>query len=185
MEGVVIHKKRLTTELKILTMDPDVQSYFYYENSGPDQELKCFVIYGYLLPRTKPYKYGAYRVRIIINSEFPFTPPVLDLLTCIYHPAINNDSLQPKFCRCSHRMVWTVGTRISQWIEQFVNIIDQPDTSYAYGMYCISNPEAESLYLENREEYDRKAGAMVLKYAYRRPYRSIVSLQNLDQTNNL
>jgi ubiquitin-protein ligase len=63
MEGV-IQKKRVITELKILTMDPDVQSYFYYESSSADKESKCFIIYGYLLPRTEPYKSGAYKVRI-------------------------------------------------------------------------------------------------------------------------
>jgi ubiquitin-protein ligase len=174
MDGV-IQKKRVITELKILTMHPDVQAYFYYESSGADKESKCFVIYGYLLPRTEPYKYGAYKVRIVLRSEFPFQSPILELLTYIYHPAIDNNVVQPRFCQCSHRKTWTVGTRISQWLEQYVNIIERPDTPH--GMYCVQNREAESLYLGNREQYDQKALAMAEKYAHLRPHRSIVSLK--------
>ena len=96
------HERRVMTELKILTRHLNVQSYFSYESSGPDQQSNCFCIYGYLLPRTEPYKYGAYRIRIVLSAEFPFRSPILQLLTYIYHSAINNDTSNPSFCiKCS------------------------------------------------------------------------------------
>lgn len=173
MEGCT-QRKRVMTELKILTMHPDVQSYFYYESSGQDKEWNRFCIYGYLLPRTEPYKNGAYKVRIILPAEFPFRPPILDLLTYIYHPAIENNISQPRFCKCPHK-AWTLGTYIGQWLEHYVNIIDQPDPPHR--IYCVRNPEAEQLYYQNKEEYERKALAMVQKYSYIRPHRSIISLK--------
>ena len=40
--------KRLLSELKILTIDPDVQSYFHYESLENDDTSGLFYIYGYL-----------------------------------------------------------------------------------------------------------------------------------------
>jgi ubiquitin-conjugating enzyme E2 D/E len=174
MEGC-IHRKRVLTELKILINHPDVRSYFYYESSGRDEESKRFCIYGYLLPRTELYKNGAYKVRITLPTEFPFRSPVLELLTYIYHPAVDNDISQPRFCNKCARVTWTLGTRISRWLEQYVNIIERPDVRH--GMCCVGNTEAEELYHQNRDEYDKKALAMVNKYSHVRPYRSILSLK--------
>jgi ubiquitin-protein ligase len=163
------------TELKILTMHPDVQSYFYYESSGIDKKTNKFHIYGYLLPRTEPYKYGAYRVCIILPTEFPFKPPILELLTYIYHPAIDNNISQPRFCKKCSCAIWSPGTRISQWLEQYVNIIEQPGAPDC--TYCIRNFEAKNLYHQDRDQYEEKARAMVEKYSHLRPHRSIVSLK--------
>ena len=158
---------RVVTELKILTINPDVQSYFHYESSGIDTILQRFCIYGYLLPRTEPYKYGSFKVRIILPAEFPLKSPILELLTYIYHPAINDDISEPKICnKCPH-INWTVGTRISQWLEQYVNIIDRPDLPYK--VYCIRNTAAEKLYTQNKIEYQEKALIMVHQHSHPRP----------------
>ena len=169
-----IHWKRVETELKILTINPDVQSYFYYESSGNDKQSKQFCIYGYLLPHREPYKHGSYKVRIILTKEFPFRSPILELLTYIYHPAIENNISTPRFCKCS-LAAWTVGVRISRWLEHYVNIIDRPDASPR--MYCIRNEVAEKLYAEDKMKYEQKALTMVKKYSHPRPNRSIVSLK--------
>jgi ubiquitin-protein ligase len=174
MEGRAVGKQ-LMTELKILIMHPDVQSYFYFESSGIDEKTNKFRIYGYLLPRTEPYKHGAYRVRITLPVEFPFKSPILELLTYIYHPAIDNDISQPRFCNKCSCATWSLGTHIGQWLEQYVKIIERPDAPH--GTYCLRNPEAENLYHQNRDQYEQEALAMVEKYSYIRPHRSIVLLK--------
>jgi ubiquitin-protein ligase len=165
--------RRVITELKILQTDSDVQSYFHYESSGKDEQLKQFCIYGYLLPRSEPYKNGSFKVRIPLPAEFPFRSPALELLTYIYHPAIDDDISRPAFCnKCPH-VYWSVGSRISRWLEHYVNVIDQPDTTH--GMYCVRNIAAEELYNQNKVEYVQKALAMIKQYSHPRPNRSIVS----------
>jgi len=174
MEGFTVGK-RLINELEILTTDPDVQSYFYYESSGIDKKTNKFSIYGYLLPRIEPYKHGAYKVCITLPAEFPFKRPILQLLTYIYHPAIDNNILQPRFCNKCYCVFWSPATRISQWLEHYVNIIERADASdYTY---CVRNLEAKNLYLQNRDQYEEKARDMVEKYSHLRPDRSIISLK--------
>lgn len=170
-----VHSKRFIAEIKILTIHPDVQSYFHYESSGLDVISKNLYICGYLLPRIEPYKRGAYKIRIILPGEFPFKPPILELLTQIYHPAINNDSPIPKFCNQCFGIVWTLNTRISEWLEQYINVIERPDIRHR--MYCTGNKEAEELYHQNRLEYEQNALTVVQNCSHPRPHRSVVSLK--------
>jgi ubiquitin-protein ligase len=96
--------KRLMKELELLTTDSNVQSYFHYENFSLDEESKNYYIYGYLLPRLEPHKYGSYKVCIIIRRDFPFHVPYVRLLTYFYHPVVSNIELE-------------MGTKISSLIR--------------------------------------------------------------------
>ncbi|CAF3058095.1 unnamed protein product [Rotaria sp. Silwood2] len=174
MSAYSMFLKRLASELKDLTENPEVQSYFQYENSGNDEELKQFCIFGYLLPRTEPYKYGSYKVRIIVSSEFPFKTPSVQLLTYIYHPAVNDDVSKPYFCTACDCSEWMPSFRISRLIKYFVNVIDQPEANKTY---CLMNAKAKELFDQNRAEYIEKALAMVQKYSCPRPNQSTISLK--------
>jgi ubiquitin-protein ligase len=149
---------RLSTELKFLTTDPGVQSYFQYESSGQDEELKQFCIYGYLLPRTEPYKRGSYKVRIILPPQFPFISPMLDLLTYIYHPTVNDDVSKPAFCCRCCAFEFKPAFRIKGFIKYYVDVIDRPDLFY---MNCTYNCKARELYDRNKVGYETKALEMV------------------------
>lgn len=163
-----VHKQRVMTEIKILAIQSDVQSYFHYESSRRDKNSNNFCIYGYLLPRTEPYKHGAYKIRIILPIDFPYKKTILELLIYIYHPAIDNNILTPRFCNKCSGVRWKIGIHISDWLEQYVNIIERPDIRH--GMFCIGNTEAEKLYDRNRVEYEQKALIMVQQYSHPRPY---------------
>jgi ubiquitin-conjugating enzyme E2 D/E len=158
---------RLLKELKILTEDAKVQSYFRFESSGQDAVSKKFCIYGYLLPRTEPYNHGAFKVRITLPEHFPYQPPELQLLTPIYHPAIQGDVSKPDFCcNCCSSTFGTGCGVIRDVIKFYVNIIDRPDH---FHRICDYNPEARRLYQQNRARYEENAREMVSKYAYPRP----------------
>ena len=60
---------------------------------------------------------------------------------------------------------WLPNNHINQWIEHFVNVIDQPEASENY---CIMNLAAKNLYDRNTIEYKEKALTMVRKYSYPR-----------------
>jgi hypothetical protein len=101
-----IHWKRLMTEINILTTHPDVQSYFHYDSSRNDKDL------------------GSFKVRILVPAEFSFRSLILELLTYIYHPAIDDNISGSEFCnKCPH-VYWSVGSRISRWLKHPVNVID-------------------------------------------------------------
>ena len=165
--------KRLLMELKMLTTNLEVQSYFHYEGIENDKKLKRFVIYGYLLPRTEPYKYGSYKVRIELPVEFPFKNPKIYLLTYIYHPAIKESTDEQRFCTCRYGQ-WNPFSHISQVIKHCINIIDRPENDNSY---CVQHIEARQLYHENKIEYNQRAFDMVKKYSYPRPDQSIISLK--------
>jgi ubiquitin-protein ligase len=171
-----IGSKRILAELKLLIRDPIVQSYFHYESLGNDEKSGRFCIYGYLLPRLEPYNYGSYKVCIIIPEEFPFKPPVLQLFTYIYHPDVEDSISEPKFCdKCYFDdCIWDPVTRISQWIERYINGIDRPN---GMELRCVRNQEAKDLYDQDKGEYEKKVLAMVRKYSCPRPNQSIISLK--------
>jgi ubiquitin-protein ligase len=149
-------------ELKILTENSDVKTYFQFQSSGNDKEVNRFCIYGYLLPRNKPYKHGSYKIRIILPLEFPLKSPQIQLLTYIYHPAIDKNISTPRFCTECCCGKWMPKNHINQWIERLVNVIDQPEASENY---CVMNPAAKKLYARNTRRYGKKALAMVRKHS--------------------
>jgi len=157
-----LNNLRLLKELKILTEDANVRSYFHYESSELDEQSNRFCIYGYILPQSEPYNRGSYRVRITLPSEFPFKPPELELLTYIYHPAINKDNSKLTFCSACCTFQWEVAFRIRDFIKQYVDMIDRRDIVYTA---CTYNYEARELYNRNYVAYENKVLAMVQKYS--------------------
>jgi ubiquitin-protein ligase len=160
--------RRLLSELRILRENADVQSYFRFESSGQYEGKFC--IDGYLLPQSEPYRNGAFKVRITLTTYFPFQSPELQLLTPIYHPAVNEDMSRPEFCcKCCSFEDHRPTSRICDFIRSYVDVIDQP------GRFCVCcdyNREARILYRENRTLYKARASEMVTRYAYPRQINS-------------
>jgi ubiquitin-protein ligase len=157
-----LNNRRLSEELKILTEDADVRSYFHYESSGLDETSNKFCIYGYLLPQSEPYKRGSYRVRIVLPTGFPSEPPDLHLLTYIYHPAIQEDNSKLTFCNTCCSFKWRAGFRIRDLIKQYVYMIDRRDLVYTA---CTHNSEARELYKRDYVAYENKVLAMVQEHS--------------------
>lgn len=166
--------KQVLTDIKRLATDPYIQSYFHYESSGEEDEPYIFRLDGYLLPRTNPYKHGSIKVCIRFYPDHPFKTPEVQLLTYIYHPAVNNNVSRPVFCReCCCLRSLTIYT-ISALLNHLVCIIDNPDF---LPVPCKWNSEARYLYNSNKVEYERKVLATMKKYACPRPNQSIISLK--------
>ncbi len=161
-----LNNRRLLKELKILTEDADVQSYFHYESSELDETSKKSCIYGYLLPQSEPYKRGSYRVRIVLPSWFPFEPPKLELLTYMYHPTIQEENSKLTFCCKCCSFNWGATYRICDLIKQYVDMIDRHALVYTA---CTHNYEASELYKRDYVQYKNKVLAMVQEHAIPRP----------------
>lgn len=174
MEQTLNLSKRLKHEMTSLTTNPRVQSYFQFESIEPGTDPNTFYIYGYLLPRIEPYKSGSFKVLITITSTFPFQPPNMNFLTKIYHPAIYDDVSKSEFHGGRCKTTWNPTTRIIDWLEQNVNIIDRPEDIQAY---CLKNEQAKKLYDENKVEYNKKVLVMIEKYSNLRSKQSFISLK--------
>ncbi len=156
--------RRLIKEMKILTENVDVQKYFRFESLKQDSGKLC--IYGYLLPQEEPYKNGAFKVRITLSTYFPCGPPELQLLTHLYHPAVNEDISKPEFCCTCCSVPFHIPTSyICDFIKYYIHIIDHPDSSCAG---CTNNYEARRLYHEDKTRYIQRASERVTQYAYPR-----------------
>lgn len=166
--------KRILTEVYHLSQNSDVQSYFQYECSGTDVNSCDFRIYGYLLPRSEPYKHGSYKVCITLPAEFPLKSPDIQLLTYIYHPAIKGDASGPHISIKLKHNEWNPKKTIGEWLKTFVDMIDQPRVNN--DDYEILNQQAMDLYLHNRSKYNKMAMKMTSKHAHQRSGKAGLSL---------
>jgi len=154
--------KRILKELLSLTSDDYVRSFFTYEGCEQIENSNEFVIHGYLLPRYAPYKNGAYKIRIRIPENYPFTAPDIQLLTYIYHPAVSNDRSNPSFCKECCCNGWSSVMPLHHIIERLVLRIDQPEL---IDDYCVMNQQAKLDFDRNRSVFNENASKMIRKYA--------------------
>jgi ubiquitin-protein ligase len=84
------------TRLKLLNK-PDGPVKFILEKSPFDEEEmdaaapKDIIITGRILPDSKIYREGAYRIEMKLLPSYPCNPPEVRFLTPIYHPNVGQD----------------------------------------------------------------------------------------------
>lgn len=105
-----IHRKRLIDEIMALT-NPDVGSYFFFENLLFDRRSMLLTIYGYFLPQIEQSNKGGYRVCITFPHDFPLRAPILKEL--------------PPFIESNRPLLWTIDQHLPQWIEKHVKAIEE------------------------------------------------------------
>ncbi|CAF3033782.1 unnamed protein product [Rotaria sp. Silwood2] len=168
--------RRILSEINRLTNDPEVKSYFHYESSGYENNdpSNRFVIYGYILPRTFPYKYGSFKVKIRLPDAFPFEMPEVVFVTQIYHLQTTHCGAELWGHCCVRCENWRPTTTVSELIKTVVDRIDQTDAA------AVSNPrnfEAHSHYMRDNDDYWKTVMNMIEKHAYRRTDEPVMSLK--------
>lgn len=158
--------KRLLHEWSFLTENPMVREYFRCETLEQDVvfEQDKFCIYGYLLPQKEPYGNAEFKVRITLPAAFPYKPPIIQLLSFIYHPGIHSDISKPEFCCNCWPSTTKPGIYIYQIIKDYVELIENPDI---FSKHCDYNSEARKLCFEDKIKFDEKARAMAARYPRR------------------
>lgn len=92
--------KRIWTEsnrLKSLSGDSDSNVKFILEstpfNEGEMTPTRdCFT--GRILPMSEPFKKSAFEVELKFTKEYPAKPPLVRILTPIYHPNVSTDGIE-------------------------------------------------------------------------------------------
>ncbi|ORY00712.1 ubiquitin-conjugating enzyme E2s [Basidiobolus meristosporus CBS 931.73] len=108
-----------------------------------------------------PYANGAFRVKLAFTNEFPRVPPKCYFLTKIFHP---NISLTGEVCGSTLNHGWHPDLGISHVLMTLRSLLIQPN------LESVMNEEAGELFLDNYEDYAKRAKIMTEFYACRTSY---------------
>ena len=107
-------------------------------------------------PGDSPYEKGVFQLELFLPSDYPMAPPKVRFLTKIYHP---NADHKGNICLSILKDEWAPTLTTSKVLEVIVMLLKQPnpnDPLFA---------EAAQLYVENRNEYMKRASEITRKYA--------------------
>ncbi len=101
------------------------------------------------------YEGGVFCFEIIIPREYPFKPPKIKWKTEIFHPNFYRD----RICVGILAQDWTAANNIVQVIESVRFLLTNPNP------HDPLHSAAAKMYMEQPEEFEKRAREMVEKYA--------------------
>lgn len=117
--------------------------------------------FALLMPSQPPYHMGAYNLQIDFPERYPFVPPILHILTKVYHPNINDHG---QICLpILEAEQWKPTSRMCTILNVLMATFNDPQTDNAY------NLDMANLFLNDRKKYDKIAESWVMRYAEKRP----------------
>ncbi|CAC5412713.1 UBE2D [Mytilus coruscus] len=108
-------------------------------------------------PDKSPYAGGAFFVRIMFPSDYPFKPPKVKFTTKIYHPNINGNS--GEICLDLLRSQWSPALTISKLLLCITSLLTSPNPDDPLV------PDAAKLYKLDVKKYNKTAMEWTRKYA--------------------
>ena len=143
--------KRIMKELEEIQNEPPSNC-----SAGPiNKNIKMWnaTIIG---PSGSPYAGGIFKLSIIFLDKYPFKPPKVKFMTRIYHPNINPSG---SICLDILNVNWSPALTITKLLLSISSLLTDPNPD---------DPLVKSIadmYIQNREEYNRKAREFTLRYA--------------------
>ncbi|XP_015080765.1 uncharacterized protein LOC107024321 [Solanum pennellii] len=148
---------RMQRELKLLLTDPPPGASFPSLTSSSSLSSIHALIGG---PEGTVYAKGHFKLKIQIPERYPFQPPIVTLLTPIYHPNIDNGG---RICldilNLPPKGAWQPSLNISTVLTSICLLLSEPNPDDGL-MH-----DASTEYKYNRQAFDHKARSMTQKYA--------------------
>lgn len=106
-------------------------------------------------PQNTPYENGKFRLRINMPTNYPNEPPIIKIMTPIYHPNIKNQDI----CLDILDNNWKPTYNLSKILESVYYLLKNPNSSDPLSV------EVNNEYIKNNEQYILNAKEWTEKYA--------------------
>ena len=143
--------RRINKEITDLKIDPPTNC-----SAGPygnDMYQWEAVIVG---PEDSPYTGGIFKLHIQFPVDYPFKPPHIKFLTKIFHPNINSAGM---ICLDILKTQWSPALTVSKVLLSICSLLTDPNPKDPLA------PEVATLYMNDREGFDKEAKRWTLMYA--------------------
>lgn len=135
--------QRLQYELKIRD---ELKSYGITLETNEDNIYKWIVIMKG--PEKSPYENGTFRLSIEFPANYPFSPPLINFITRIYHCNINNSG---GICLDILKDQWSPALTVNKVLLSIISLLNDPNPDDPLV------PEIAEVYLKDREKYIENA----------------------------
>ena len=147
-----LRMKRLANELKNYSDDDSGGQV----TAGPKDEDKLELWVATMIgPKGTPYEDGIFELEIHFPEQYPSKPPVLKMLTKIFHPNIKDTMI----CLDILKDNWSPALTISKVLLSLCSLLADPNPDDPL------DADAAHLYKSNKLEFERRARTLTRKFA--------------------
>ena len=144
--------KRISKEIEELSKEPPMNC-----SAGPINPDNLMEWEANILgPTNSPYTGGVFKLSLSFTDKYPFKPPKIKFITKIFHPNINRNG---SICLDILNNNWSPALTIIKVLLSISSLLTDPNPKDPL------DKEAANLYLNNIEEYNKKARLYTIQYA--------------------
>lgn len=130
------------------------------QNYGIDFEIQEYNIYNWIVymkgPDNSPYQDGKFKLSINFPSNYPFSPPLINFITRIYHCNINNSG---GICLDILKEQWSPALTINKVLLSIISLLNDPNPNDPLV------PEIAEIFIKDKNKYLENAKRHTSIYA--------------------